>query len=1028
MGCLKRGFYLGCAVAVLVVGAPVGAAAAGASARPGEMAVTVSIPGGSLADALMALAAQTRLRLFYTSDLVAGRRAGPLAGRMTPSEALARLLAGTGLEAHATQPGVLVLRRMAAASAIGPQPGALGGGTAVESPPAAKVGDPAGDAATSAAGDAGPTTLDDVLVIGSHIRGVRDGASPVVVISRDDIDRAGYASVADALSALPQAFGGVASEQASSTHVDQTGTNDSRANGVNLRGFGAGATLVLVNGRRMAGTGSSGDFADVSAIPLAAVERIEVLLDGASALYGSDAVGGVVNIVLRTRFDGAETRATLGGAAGGYGARDVAQTFGRTWSSGHALFAYEYQAHDSLPGRARAFAGDADLRGLGGGDWRQDYAQPGNILGLNSAHTAYVPLFAIPAGQNGVGLTAGALLAGQVNLENQDAQYDLLPRTERHSLYAAVAQGIGPDVEVSADARYSRRTFRTVGAAPTAIVRVTPANPYFVSPTGGASTLVAYSFANELGGTLTDGVSESLGASAGLTARLPAGWQLNAYGAFAQEHGVTHETNLIDSAFLNEAVGNAADNPATAFSTARDGFFNPFIGQGANARTILDFIRSGYERRENRGRTLSVNLKLDGALFSLPGGPVRLAVGGQWRRETLKTGGESLIATATPSPITTRDVGRDVTSLFGELNIPVFGEANAIPGFERLELSVAGRFESYQHVASTTNPKVGLIWSPLAGVSLKASYGTSFRAPTLPELNNPYMIAPSFLPGPNGNVLSLILVGGNPGLKPETATSWTAGVEFRPNWVPGLKLGADAFDTTFANRIDQPALTYITTVLTDPEFAPFRTFVNPASSVSDLAAVNALLSNPAAVAPTLFPASAYGAIADARFVNTGVLHVRGVDFTGAYSVTVGADRFDLQADVSWLDHYERKVTPLSPSAELAGVTGYPAALRGRFGGAWTHGPFSGSLALNLVGASHDAAGHRVGSWTTVDLQGRWQPRASAGPWRGVSVSLTMQNAFDADPPFYNSPLGIGYDPANTTALGRVISVQLTKLW
>ncbi len=986
----------------------------------------ISVMAGPLDKALMTLATQTRLRIFFTSGLVAGLMAPNVSGRLTANQALARLLAGSGLEAHSTRPGVIILRR--ANAALTPPvaaPIANGGIGRLPANGSATLDDPPVSAAPSQEQAA---LVDEVVVISSHIRGVRESASPVMVMSRDDIDRAGYSTVADALSALPQAFGGLASEQATSTRVDQSGANTADATGVNLRGLGVGATLVLVNGRRMAGTGSNGDFADVSSIPLAAVERIEVLLDGASALYGSDAVAGVVNIVLRTHFDGAETRGMLGGAAGGYGERQIAQTFGKTWSSGHALIAYEYQAHDALPGNQRVFAGNADLRSLGGSDWRRYYAQPGNVLGLNASGTAYVPLYAIPAGQDGTHLTPGDLQPDKVNLENQQSLYDLLPDTERHSVYAALSQDLGDAVEISADARYSRRTFHSIGTPSTASLTITPANPYFLSPTGGSSTLIAYSFANELGGTVTDGVSESLAFSIGANAKLPAGWRLDAYGAFAQEHGVTNLTNVVDSAFLDEALGNIPDNPATAFKTATDGFFNPFIGQGSNAASILNFIRSGYDHRENRGQTMSLNLQADGTVFNLPGGPVRAAFGGQLRRETLKTGGETLQADATATPLTSQNVGRDVFSAFAELNIPVVGAANAVPGIRRLELSAAGRYESYQAIGWTADPKIGLIWSPLTGVAVKTSYGTSFRAPSLPELTNPYIIAPAFLPGPSGNVLSLLLLGGNPGLKPETATSWTAGVEFSPAELAGFKVTATWFDTDFKNRIAQPALDNLETVLTDPELAPFRTFVSPATNPADLALVNALLSNPAAIAPTLFPATAYGAVADARYVNTGELDVAGVDFTAAYATTFGSDRLDLQADLSWLDRYVLKVTPLSIADQRAGIAGYPADLRGRATAGWTHGEVAASVSVNFLGASRDPTGRGVGSWTTADVQARWQPKALKGPLHGLSVGLTIQNLLDTDPPFYNSPFGVGYDPANATALGRVVSLQMTKAW
>ncbi|MCR4532822.1 TonB-dependent receptor plug domain-containing protein, partial [Acinetobacter venetianus] len=186
-----------------------------------------------------------------------------------------------GIVAQESRPGVIVLR-------IG------------------VVATPLATATTEVA--ATPSMLDEVVVTGTHIRGVAPGASPVVSVDRDAIDRRGFATVADTLAALPQNFAGLATPAATSTGVDTTSQNAGRATTINLRGLGPDATLVLVNGRRMAGAGGRGDLADVSSIPTAAVERIDVLLDGASALYGADAVAGVVNIILRNDFDGAETR------------------------------------------------------------------------------------------------------------------------------------------------------------------------------------------------------------------------------------------------------------------------------------------------------------------------------------------------------------------------------------------------------------------------------------------------------------------------------------------------------------------------------------------------------------------------------------------------------------------------------------------------------------------------------------------------------------------------------------------------
>jgi len=1029
MSRLNRNLLLACAAsAALLSAAPDGAALA--APRAADTAVLIDIPAGPLDTALLSLARQTGTQVFFTSQIVAGRTAPAISGRLTAREALRRLLAGSDLEVKAAGANGLVLRPAARAPRVEP----LG----LEGDPAAapkwldgQALSPPGEARLEApdqTADAEETTRLSEIVVGSHIRGVRDGASPVIVMGREEIDRAGFASVAEALSALPQAFGGFASEDASSTGADTSGTNTTRTTGVNLRGLGADATLVLVNGRRMAGTGAKGDFADVGSIPLTAVERIEVLLDGASALYGSDAVGGVVNIVLRARLDGGETRLRLGGATRGDGRTlQIGQAFGKTWSSGHALIAYELQQRDKVAGADRAFTGNADLRGLGGSDWRRSFSQPGNILRADATGTL-VPTYAIPAGQPGTGLSPTSFGFGQTNLENQRAVFWVLPRTERQSLYGLIAQDLGDRIDVSADARVSRRRFLTRGSAASSSLTVNRANPFFVSPTGAASERIAYSFQNELGATVSHAIGESLGTSLGGGARLGRGWRAELYGAYAAEFGESRLTNGLNSSKLAEALGAAADSPLSAYSATRDGFFNPFIGTGSNPRAILDFVGSGHEHIKNRSDVASVNVKLDGPLWRLPAGPLRLAVGGQWRRETLMTSGDTFTSGYAPSALARRKSERSVDSAFAELHAPLFGPDNARPGLRRLEVSLAARYEDHGPAGVSRDPKVGVIWSPVADATLRASYGTSFRAPALPELNDPFRISPTLLPRGGATVTTLLLLGGNSGLKPETATSWTTSLELKPRRWPGLKIKLGAFRTDFENRIAQPTLDNLLTALTLPELAPFRTFVSPGTNLADLAQVTALVTHPNASQTGLFPVTAYGAIVDARYVNSGRLRVEGLDLTGSYGRDLGEHRIDVDGNLSWLLHYKRQVTPVSPKVELAGMTGYPADLRARLAVTWSGEDRAAMLAIQHVGDTRTEQGRRVAPWTTLDLQLRWKPEAATRLGRGITVALTAQNLLDTDPPFHNSPLAVGYDPANADPLGRAVALSLTKAW
>lgn len=984
-------------------------AAAPSGAVAAEPVVSITLPAGPMQKSLVALATQADVKILFETDLVAGLNAPALQGQFTARQAAERLLAGRRVSVEQIRPGVLVLRPLR----IGVSTGA-GESADVSAPPTlVDVGQDT-------------STVLSEIVVGSHIRGGQ-GASPVITFDRDAIDRGGYVTLADALTALPQAFGGSVSDDTGATGADTTGVNGARGTAVNLRGLGADATLVLVDGRRMAGAGLKGDFADVSTLPLVAVERVEVLLDGASALYGSDAVGGVVNIILRKDYEGAETRLTLGGSThGDLGQVSLAQTFGTRWSGGHAVIAYEHQDRQALPGQRRWYAGETDLRPWGGTDQRRYYAKPGTIVAFDPVTGAVTPTHAVPNSPPGTVLQAADFTPGQ-NLENWRAGYDVLPSQRRDSLFLAAGQDLSSRITVSGDLRYSERRFSATGLAPDSLISVTPDNPWYASPTNAPYETVAYSFLKELGGVRSQGTVYSLAASAGLEAKLPRDWRLTSYVAHAQDLSHTQGTGAVNPTLLDEALGAVPDDPATAYSAARDGYFNPFIGQGSNPKAVLDFIGSGFERRRTLGATDSFSLQADGAVMALPGGPLKAAFGLQFRRESLDTTGTSFASGTAPRPGFARKGERTVSAGFVELRVPLVGEANRRPGVERLELSAAGRIESYDDVGTSTVPKLGLIWSPNSDLTVKATYGRAFRAPSLGELNDRFLITPVFLTKGPDSVLALLLFGGNPDLKPETAKTWTTSLDWTPKALPGLKVTASAFETRFKDRIGQPANDNLGIVLTADEFAAFRQFVSPATNPADLARVQALIADPASLAKGLFPATAYGAIADARYVNTAALKVRGLDLSARYGTSLQGDPVDVDASLTWLIDFARQTTAAARPVDIAGQAGSPADLRARVSATWTHGPFATTASLNHVGDLHDEAGRRIDPWTTMDAQLRWTAGAGS-QLKGLTVALNVTNLFDTDPPFYNSPLGLGYDPANAEPGGRLVSLQLTKAW
>ncbi|WP_374469629.1 TonB-dependent receptor [Phenylobacterium sp.] len=990
---------------------------------------TVSIPAGDLEASLAALSAQTGDQLVFAPELVRGRSAPAVSGRLSTEEAIRQLVGSGAIVVARVAPRMVVLKleagskppvaqaRPARRDAEAPHidPGPFDGNGDDQD----RVGDPAAAVAHA-------HTVSELRVTGSHIRG-GSPAAPVVSLDRDALERTGHATVAAALQTLPQNFSGQSTEGTVTTRADGLGTNSGYGTSVNLRGLGSDATLVLVNGRRMAGAGNKGDFTDLSSIPTIAVERVEVLLDGASALYGSDAVGGVVNVILRERLQGGEVRLRGGLGEGGTPREGLlGGAVGRAWSSGSLLGAFEVYRREALSADDRDFAATSDLRARGGADRRDTFSFPGNILRTDPATGASSPYWAIPGGQSGIGLAPASFSPGTVNRFNQNQGVDLLPSQRRSSAYVAWRQHLGSAAEFSGDVRHSFRSAKVTSSPLISTLSISRSNPFFVSPNGAASHQVQYAFA-ELPSPEIRATTESLSGTFGVETPLFADWRGSGYGAFAQEIIEGRTSGALHALILSEALGNRPDSPATAYSPVRDGYFNPFAGQPANTAATLAAIGSGFSRTRFRSRVASLNGQADGALFVLPGGEVKAAVGAQVRRETFRRSGSSYVATVAPQAIDGLQTERTVTAVFAEVRTPLIGAGNRRRGVERLELSAALRGERYSDFGETVNPRVGLQWVPIDGLLIRGTYGESYRAPALQELAEARSNGPVRLASGADRILSLALQGGNPDLGPETAKTLTLGADWSPTVAPGLKVSATWFSTTFKDRIDRPAFTNRTAALTDVRLSPFVRRISPASNAADLAYITALLAEPfTSTDQGVFAPTDYGAVVDMRYVNTAGLKVSGLDLLASYSRPAFGGELSVSANASRLLDYDQAITPAARFVELLGQPGFPARTRARATLDWSRG----SLGLGVAGAYmsgfRDVLGHAISEQATLDAQARWT--FAGAQWEGLTVSLNVRNLLDARPPFYDNPSGFGFDPAAADVVGRFAAIQLTRRW
>ena len=869
---------------------------------------TFQIEAQPVSAALKLFAAQSDLQMIFTEADVAGAKTGGVTGTKTVRQALTELLRGTGLEFAFTANSVVVVRKTAGA-----------GAAPSENTDRPEKGNPASDGKSNSSpnlpearadgGHEGPQAdrveakkkddaLTEVVVTGTRLKDVTDTASPVMVFTRAEIDQSGLGSVGAFLQKLPQNFSNVSETTIASVAGGLSSNNGVNATGVNLRGLGSDATLVLVDGHRVAPGGGDGNIVDVSMIPLSAVERIEVLTDGASAVYGSDAVGGVVNIIMRHDFEGLESRARVGAVSDGSSHEtQVGQSAGKNWGSGSALLTYEF--YDRTP-----------------------------LSAADRSYTASAPL-----------------------------PFTLLPEQIRQSAFASVNQSVGSDLSLFADGLYSHRWTYTdatvVGAfsqyAPTAI--------------------------------------DEYSTTAGGRWRISNTTELEVNGGFSRS----------DSNAVTYDIGTPAPEDSSRTRTAL------WTGEAV----------------------------LRGSLASIPGGTVQYAAGAQYRRESYDS--IDYVAQSEFQP------HREVAAGFVEVRVPLIGAAMAVPGAQRLELTLADRQEHYSDFGSTNDPTFGLIWQPMTDLKVRGTYGRSFVAPLLSELNPvPFetvafntSLAPGSAP-PGGDVNELVVFGGNPELRAQSARTWTIGADWDSESANGWKAHLNYYTIEFTDRITNLQSAGYNVFYALPMaavFGPQIVRTNPSAAL-----VQQLVSNPGFVDFGATNLTNFAAVIDSRELNLSSVDTRGLDSAVSYRATIGPLEVDPGLDLTYIWKLTNQFTAETPETSLVNTLYNPTRVKARGHLLLSEGPLSVATFVNYVNSytNNVTAGQPapISSWTTIDLTASYACTSCAGLLRDFAVSAGVINLADRAPPFAANANGfdINYDGANANPLGRYLFVQVSKHW
>jgi iron complex outermembrane receptor protein len=973
------------------------------AAEPDATPVEFHIAGGDATTTLTEFSRQARLQLLFDYNVVKGHTTKPLDGLFPPAEALEQLLANTDLDFDFVNERTLAVMRKKVAPDTAKTP-------AAETKPAKRASRPPKNNRSDGDPQAGAEEV--IRITGTYMRDRPPVGEEIISFSREDIDLTGAANPADFLRTLPQAFGGGPNQD---THIGPEALSNSGLGvGVNLRGLGARATLVLINGRRVAPSGTEGEFVDIENIPLSAVERIDILPDSASAIYGADAVGGVVNFVLRDKFDGAET--ILRGGSGIRGDLQeylVSQTLGKTWDGGHGLIAFEYYDRGALPAADRAYA-TSDLQPFGGGDYNTILTNPGNIIDPLTRQT-----WAIPSGQNGTHLTAAELTAGTQNLQSLFRDREIIPKQERWTLYGSGRQEFGERFSLFTDFLLGhRRASEEFGGLGAEFV-VPNTNPFYVNPSGTAAPVVAaYNFADDLGPLTEHAGIDTLNATVGLDFDAGAAWSVSTYASYVRE-----KQNQLESGEINPnalALALADPNPLTAF--------NPFgDGSNTNAATLATLGTDYSLWLDSQVKT--VDLTADGPVGKIAGVPLKLAVGSAWREEIYST------TVITPgiggSAGNDHNADRNIVSAFAQLVAPVVSQQDAIAGINTLVFSAAGRYENYTSYGGSTTPKYSMVWSPLRGISFRGTWSRSVRPPSLVDLdashNGAAILAVPDAAVPGGMTTALFWSGGNANVGPERAQSWTAGLDLTPDIAPGLTVGLTYFRTRFKDRIQ--ATPYSPSILTDPAYSTVVT-QNPSAARISYVCNHGVYTQGTVAQCASTPV---GMLVDLRVRNLGALLTDGIDFNTNYQVPTPLGQLKFGLNGTYLRDFSEAQTPDQPLTSLLNTQNEPINLRLRASTGWGYHEWSTLLAANFTNSYRDTASipqRRVDSWTTIDLQLRYDFSDDASSWlRGMSVELNARNLFNVDPPFLNNQVTyIGYDQENADPYGRLLSLQLRKRW
>ncbi len=799
-------------------------------------------------------------------------------------------------------------------------------------------------------------------VTGSRIKRIdAEGPNPVVSINRADFEIAGYSDVGDALRSLPIVSG---------TSLIPAASNNSFTPGastVNLRGLGNNNVLVLLNGRRAAPLSSPGfdglqTMFDFNSIPSSAIESIEVLKDGGSAIYGSDAVSGVINIRLRRDYRGLTTVAEVGNTVNTDSLeKSFSLIYGASVGNTSIVTTVDWRQRAKIMDHDYGFSANADLTSRGGPDRRSYAGYPGLVYvpTLEDYYTLAAPK-ANPVLSDFV---VADVSHGSFNFQSVT---DQIPEIRNYGFYTRATHDFNENLYAFTEVSF-RRIESNIGAAPAPVFNYTehgdspdgtlniPAtNPN--NPFGEDLYWEWYARLMNAGNRINDVTSDTPRVLVGLGGNLPWGsnWTWESGALYTRNDLTNLNRGTVFDNLYQEALNGVSIGGTTLYANP----FGPEDPRLTAHYTHEDPNSSTFELR-------SVDVSASGDLFQLPAGAVGLAVGAEARAEKF----ENVKST---NNITGNVVGgaegasvhgqREVRSAYAEFSVPIV---------KGLQTQLAARFEDYSDFGKTTKPKFAASYRPAKWLLLRASFGQSFLAPNLSYLYTSQVtqFSDSGLDDPKrpGDAPRQIQTrsGGNPNLQPEETDATYAGFQVEPGGkLKGLAFGVDWFEFKQKNLISQLGPDFI---LAHEDDLPGLVVRNPPTAGETIGTINYIID---------------------YYRNADRLTYRGFDVDARYDLeTTNLGRFRFMAAGTYIHNF------IFQGSELAATYNVPR-WRATFSVDWRRGDWSAAVFMSYIGGFENYS-----NTENVSSQVMVNPQISySGLWK-TKITVGARNILNTDPPF-----------------------------